>query len=133
MAYCINLKKKTKNGSSYAYCTLREEIIELKECQNCINKRYKQNKLIKKVSKKREFVQPDTYKSTYDRDKGQCVLCGKKEGLHLHHIFSRGKDKTNNLDNCVMLCSNCHLNIVHKNLKKYRPMLEAYINSLKTL
>ena len=133
MAYCINLKKKSKNGSYYAYCTLREETIDLKECQNCINKRYKQNKTMNKVSKKREFVQSDTYKSTYDRDKGQCVLCGKKEGLQLHHIFGRGKDKTNNIDNCVMLCSNCHLNIVHKNLKKYRPMLQAYIDSVKTL
>ena len=38
-------------------------------------------------------------------------------------LSGRGKDLTDNYRNCVMLCHNCHHNVVHGNLKKYRPIL----------
>ena len=68
-------------------------------------------------------VSRETYEKVYTACQGMCVLCGKKVGLHLHHICSRGKDLTDNYRNCVMLCEDCHLNKVHGNLKKYRPIL----------
>ena len=77
----------------------------------------------KYVKHKRETVTKETYKTVYEACKGRCVLCGRRDGLQLHHIYSRGKDLTNNVKNCVMLCLECHLYRVHRNLKYYRPIL----------
>lgn len=77
--------------------------------------------------KKRITVSEETYNYVYDRDKGICVLCGRPD-VHLHHIMSREKDNINDVNNAVLLCYSCHLNIVHKNLKKYRPILKQYID-----
>lgn len=68
-------------------------------------------------------VSKETYEKVYKACEEKCVLCGKKVGLELHHICGRGKFLTDEPLNCVMLCHNCHHNIVHGNLKKYRPIL----------
>ena len=47
--------------------------------------------------------------------------------IELHHILGRGKELTNDINNCIMLCNNCHHNIVHKNNKYWRPKLNEYI------
>lgn len=83
----------------------------------------RRNKPIRKVNKHKIKVSEETYKKVYERDKGICQLCGSSQNLHLHHILGRGKDLTDNPDNCIMLCQNCHLEVVHKNQKKYRPIL----------
>jgi 5-methylcytosine-specific restriction endonuclease McrA len=127
---CINLRIRSKNYKKYFYCTIQEKEIDYAECKTCLSKRYKPS-IINKVSSKREFVQPETYKAVYDRDNGKCVLCNATQGLELHHIEARKKGNINDIDNCVMLCTNCHINIVHHNLKKYRPMLHTYITTTK--
>lgn len=83
---------------------------------------------LRPVSKHREFVKKETYISVLERDK-KCRLCGKTSNLQLHHIDGRGKNKTNNINNCIMLCSYCHLDVVHKNQKKYRPILKEMIEN----
>ncbi len=85
---------------------------------------------IKPVSKHREFVSDKTYEICFARCKGKCLICGTKDNLHLHHINGRGKGKTDNPDNCVMLCQNCHLNVVHANNKKWRPLLNEQIQKI---
>lgn len=74
-------------------------------------------------NRKRKTVSKDTYQKVFETCKGKCVLCGTKKDLQLHHINGRGKDLTDNPENCVMLCMKCHLEVVHKNQKKYRPIL----------
>lgn len=69
-------------------------------------------------------VSKETYEKVYNACQGMCVLCSAKQGLQLHHIDGRGKGMTDNPNNCVMLCLDCHLNKVHGNLKKYRPILK---------
>ena len=86
------------------------------------NERKKNKKLI---------VRNCIYDEVCKRDNGRCRLCGSKIRLQLHHIDGRGKELTNNIDNCIMLCMNCHLNIVHKNQKKYRPILKELIKNGK--
>ncbi len=76
----------------------------------------RRNKGINKISKKRITVSKETYQEVYERDKGLCQLCGSSKNLHLHHILGRGKDLTDNPNNCIMLCQRCHLEVVH-NLK----------------
>lgn len=73
--------------------------------------------------KKTPKVSKDTYYRVFNACKGKCVLCGSAKSLELHHILGRGKDLTDNYKYCVMLCTNCHHNVVHANLKKYRPIL----------
>lgn len=77
--------------------------------------------LVKK--KKKQKVSKSTYDEVFEICKGRCVLCGVQRELELHHIKGRGKDLTDNIENCVMLCRKCHHEIVHKNQKKYRPLL----------
>lgn len=89
--------------------------------KECSLKRTK--KPLKQVSKKREFVKKETYNQTMIKCKSRCVLCGTSQQLQLHHICGRGKNKTNNIDNCVMLCMDCHHNVVHKNNKYWREQL----------
>lgn len=76
-----------------------------------------------KKKKDKEKVSEETYNKVFNACYGRCVLCNTTNDLHLHHIDGRGKDLTDNIRNCVMLCRHCHLDVVHKNLKKYRPIL----------
>ena len=123
--YCKYLSKSLNGKIKCRY--YKRYIISLFECKSCSNLIYKTNKPIKKVSNKRITVTEETYNKVMQRDKGRCRLCGTNLNLHLHHINGRGKDLTNNIDNCIILCENCHLNIVHKNQKKYRPILKEMI------
>ena len=119
--YCKYLSKTFQNGFK---CKLYKKHINLLlNCKNCSDFIVARNKGINKVSEKRIFVTDETYKKVYERDKGICQLCGTSQNLQLHHILGRGKTLTNDINNCIMLCQNCHLNVVHKNQKKYRPIL----------
>lgn len=62
-----------------------------------------------------------------NRDGGRCVLCKRDSNLHLHHIHGRSRLKTNDIDNCIMLCADCH-RMVHGNQKKWQPKLEEIID-----
>ena len=125
LSKCLNGKIKCRYHKRY--------IISLLECKSCSNLIYKVNKPIKKVSNKRITVTAETYNKVMQRDNYKCRLCGTGLNLHLHHIDGRGKDLTNNVDNCIILCENCHLNIVHKNQKKYRPILKKIIENKKKI
>lgn len=118
--FCKNLVKKL-NGK--LRCKIIKQEITLDWCDKCSNKEYKTNKPIKKKSNNKEEVTKETYNIVFNRDKGKCALCGTAKNLQLHHILGRSKLLTNKIDNCIMLCENCHINVVHKNQKKYRPLL----------
>ena len=129
---CLYLRIRTKKGIKYQVCTksgLKGKINE-NLCYMCEFRELKKPKPIKKVSKHKESVTERTYNYVFKRDSGKCRLCGTTKDLHLHHINGRGKDKTNNIDNCIMLCSHCHLEIVHKNNKYYRPYLNKLIRGI---
>lgn len=42
------------------------------------------------------------------RDGGKCVLCGSTENLQVHHKLHRADGGTDDLDNLVTLCEECH-------------------------
>ena len=49
--------------------------------------------------------------AVFKRDKHQCVVCQKEEGITAHHIIDRkcfGKSSGYFLDNGVTLCEDCH-------------------------
>ena len=73
---------------------------------------------------KRYKTSKDTYDRVFEACQGMCVLCNTTQNLELHHVDGRGRYLTDDYRNGVMLCHNCHHNIVHANLKKYRPILK---------
>lgn len=82
--YCNNL---TKGLNGKLRCKLSKQQIILDMCKNCSNFILVKNKTINKASKKRIFVNKETYKKVYERDKGKCRLCGITKDLQLHHIM----------------------------------------------
>lgn len=61
-----------------------------------------------------------------------CALCGSmnESQLIMHHIrFGAGGRKTY-IGNVIRLCTVCHIK-VHKNDKKYRPILIRKINEIE--
>ena len=130
--YCKNLLKRHRQTKIVFFCKKNKRYIDYRiACQNCSDFILVRNRPIKKKSNKRITVTEETYNKVMQRDKGRCRLCGTSLNLHLHHIDGRGKDLTNNIDNCIILCENCHLNVVHKNQKKYRPILKEMIKNGK--
>ncbi len=136
--YCIYIRKR-KNKP---YCTILKKEITLSQCQECVNKKYKnaqKNKnvvqsipakhsklsnTVHKSKKRRITVSKETYNAVIERDKYCCRLCGSTNWLALHHIKYRSerKDLINNIDNCIMLCEEHH-RLVHSNKKKWQPIL----------
>lgn len=125
---CKNLVKKL-NGK--IRCKKIRQDITLDWCRKCLNFEPRQSKPIKKIGKDKVYVFEEVYDYVLQRDKFKCVLCDSTKNLHLHHIDGRSKLLTNDVRNCVMLCQNCHLNVVHKNQKKYRPILKNYIRRIE--
>ena len=85
----------------------------------------------KRKRKKSNRLPEELAHQVLERDNGLCVLCGKY-GVELHHINYGASGRVHTLENLVCLCPNCHHNIVHRNKKKYKPILEDYINGLQS-
>ena len=49
-----------------------------------------------------------------EQQQGRCLLCGKKEIEHFHHIIPRSKYGSDTIANIAGLCAKCH-ELVHKN------------------
>jgi len=57
-----------------------------------------------------KIAETDIYAEVRKRDKA-CRICGDKtenQNLHVHHIISRRRGGTDNVDNLVSLCPKCH-------------------------
>lgn len=57
------------------------------------------------------------------KQKGKCLLCGKKPIEHLHHIKPRSEEGSNTYKNIAGLCSKCH-DKVHKDEKAEKKLEE---------
>lgn len=111
----------------YAYCTKTRQEVPLNCEKQCIEKEYKKNKPIKKVSKKKISVSEKTYRIVFERDKGTCQLHNEKcQGrIEAHHILYRSqrKDLIDEPTNLILLCT-YHHKLVHNNKKKWQPILK---------
>ncbi len=71
----------------------------------------------------------------YERDGGQCVLCGGR-GAHIHHIVFRSQGGKDAADNLVTLCGSCHEKAhgIGKSAytqKEIRSLLKSYVCGVK--
>jgi 5-methylcytosine-specific restriction endonuclease McrA len=42
---------------------------------------------------------------------GECEHCGSDDRLHLHHIIPRGEGGEDTMNNLLLVCEDCHLEI----------------------
>ena len=151
--YC-NLRKENielaecRNCSNKEYRTKIEENSFYKQKKSTYNRKNpvisgknaqsltkEQQKKIKMHNKSKKLtVTKDTYNCVIERDNYSCRLCGSTNWLQLHHILYRSqrKDLINDVDNCIMLCSDCH-RLVHSNKKKWQPLLLEMIKDTRQL
>lgn len=59
----------------------------------------------------------------YLRDKKRCVICSYNRIINIHHIIHRSKGGTNDVDNLITLCPNCH-SLVHNKIIKIKSITE---------
>jgi 5-methylcytosine-specific restriction endonuclease McrA len=73
-----------------------------------LRKRSKKDTILKRLQNKAENLWKQVCK---DRDK-VCQICGSKEVLQVHHIFSRkNKGLFLDVENGILLCRNCHCKV----------------------
>lgn len=60
-----------------------------------------------------------------DSDKNKCLLCDKMEAVHLHEIFFGSSNRQTSIEYNLRapLCCDHHLNVVHKEKKKYQRII----------
>lgn len=63
-----------------------------------------------------------TRKWAYERDNGQCVLCGAPAS-EVHHIVFRSQMGLSNLNNLACLCRDCHNKAHGEHAKEIREIL----------
>lgn len=127
---CVNKEYKMIKSAK----TLQNSATSLHNLQNSKSGKISKNVVFqeKKSPKKSKIhrksrkmiITKDTYNYVIERDNYSCRLCGSTSFLQLHHILYRSqrKDLINDVDNCIMLCSDCH-RLVHSNKKKWQPIL----------
>lgn len=64
-----------------------------------------------------------TRKWAYERDNGQCVLCGAPAS-EVHHIVFRSQMGLSNLNNLACLCRDCHNKAHGVDAKEIRGILQ---------
>jgi len=130
------LNPLAKKGQIYYYCSKSRKIVDYGCFRGCLDKEYKVKSQLKakkpiKVKSKKYQTSKKTYNVVFNRCCGMCALCLTEYDLQLHHIKGRGRYLTDNPDNCIMLCDNCHNNIVHKANKFWRPVLLQIVERQK--
>lgn len=61
----------------------------------------------------------------------RCYICGKKDNLHLHHIFggTANRKKSDEDKLTVWLCASCH-NAIHTSVKEFDRWLAKALKQL---
>lgn len=87
---------------------------------------------IKPISKRRLELSKTIREEVLKRDNYQCVMCGSKENLEIHHRIPYSSfllpRNANRLDNLITLCKKCHRN---KHREEYEILAKAFLEILK--
>ena len=71
----------------------------------------KKKHLLKRELKKKypRKTNPDARAKAIERDSHKCVICGSSERLEVHHKKYRSDGGSDDMDNLVTLCAQCHI------------------------
>ena len=53
-------------------------------------------------------IDKETRRKVYRRDGFRCALCDSTQYIQIHHAVPRGQGGTNNIQNLITLCQDCH-------------------------
>lgn len=69
-------------------------------------------------------VSPDLRQMCFERDGWECQKCGSSESLHCHHIDGVVQNKiiSNDLENVITLCKNCHKEVHRQDGCRYHEL-----------
>ena len=130
---CEYIYVRKRNNKVYFWCKYKSNEVVLDECKNCLKRKLKRNKGIKKVSTRKKTVSNKTYEEVIKRDNYTCRLldCTCEGWLELHHIVyrSENKDLIDEPSNCIMLCKKHHLQ-VHSNKHYWQERLKSMISDV---
>lgn len=73
-------------------------------------------------------IKSNIYAKVFERDQGQCILCGRGDSLQCHHHVYRSQLGEGTEDNLVMLCVRCH-NLAHSS-QAVRERIGEYLKKL---
>ena len=60
------------------------------------------------VQREKQSRQRSVYAAVDARDERQCRCCGRRDGLHHHHLVFRSKQGADCTENVLLLCKFCH-------------------------
>lgn len=80
--------------------------------------------------KKQTSITKSVYQKVYERDNGQCIVCGRND-IQCHHFIPRSCGGRGIEENLVMLCT-YHHKVIHesKNRNQLNNHLEAYLKAI---
>ena len=71
-------------------------------------------------------ISSSTRLKVFERDNGNCVMCGKPSH-HCHHFIPRSRLGMGVEQNLVMLCTNCHYRIHNPKSEEEKIKLNAHL------
>jgi 5-methylcytosine-specific restriction endonuclease McrA len=86
---------------------IQEEMYKLKAQREKLRIREEAEKRVYgEVKTKREALSDDFKEAIFDKFNNECAVCGKTDGLEIHH--KDGNPKNNEISNLTVLCGVCH-------------------------
>lgn len=70
------------------------------------------------LSESSRYLTADVKREVNERYKGKCAICESKNKIHYHHIHYFSEGGTNDADNLMILCADCHAE-QHKGERAY--------------
>ena len=116
---CINLKRKFNQK---LLCKKNNKEINIKQCNNCTYKEYKNTIKPKSLYKNdKKYIKLNNHSakvrklernrfSLFSDDTEHCIICGSTYQLTWHEIFD-GKNRPNSMRYglCLRICLSCHI------------------------
>jgi len=69
--------------------------------------------MFKSINPEKEYKHTDIWNYVYERDNGNCQLCGKNNGCEQHHVMPLGNGGKTKPGNLILLCTMCHTGLGH--------------------
>jgi 5-methylcytosine-specific restriction endonuclease McrA len=111
--YVSDLLRITTKRISRQHVLIVEEVME--ELGMAVDKT--------KCKRSERYIPTKIKTEVFERDNGECTLCGSDEKLHYHHITRFSDGGAHTVDNLKLLCVACHAE-EHKDERSYHMLVK---------
>lgn len=77
-------------------------------------------------------IDKQTRRFIYHRDGYRCALCDSTKYIQIHHCIKRSEGGTDNVQNLICLCADCHALAHGINLQDWQDVTQEDINQAVT-